>query len=267
MSENFGSSNFINTSSNTVNCQKRVQGFIDHWNIVPGMEQCGYLLSDLYRWYKEWEAGNGREPLMYNGFTKQILTQLNLRKRCLPVGGSRKTVAIGLLVSGKETVDIKASENDLAPAMAAQERFPIIIDFQGYQLKTMLDEITGKPVATIKPICDAMGLDHNAQRKLILRSPVLNSVCSLRTSTGKDGKNYEMLCLPIDYIPGWLFKIHPNRYPEEMREVIILFQHGCHQALAEYWFGGPKKITPGNPPKFEDVNKPAAAGRGQRRFV
>ena len=45
-----------------------------------------------------------------------------------------------------------------------------------------------------------------AQHRLISEDPVLNSVICQTQSTGSDGKNYEMVCMPLDYLNGWLFK-------------------------------------------------------------
>ena len=57
----------------------------------------------------------------------------------------------------------------------------------------------------IRPICEALGIDFARQRKKIQEDEDLSSVVVLTPSTGSDGKQYEMLCLPIRYIFGWLF--------------------------------------------------------------
>jgi hypothetical protein len=81
----------------------------------------------------------------------------------------------------------------------------------------------------MKPVVEGIGLDWKAQR--IKLSPVegisspteklnkghIPSVnkfsCHLMVTTGKDGKKYEMLCMPITKLNGWLFSINPNKIP------------------------------------------------------
>ena len=48
-----------------------------------------------------------------------------------------------------------------------------------------------------------------------------------------------MLCLPIEYLNGFLFKINPNKVKDEkVRERIIRYQKECYRALYEYFFDG-----------------------------
>lgn len=62
----------------------------------------------------------------------------------------------------------------------------------------------------IRPICDALGIDAKVQRQKIQEDEDLSSTGVLSTSVGADGKEREMLCLPIRYIFGWLFTINPK---------------------------------------------------------
>ena len=45
-------------------------------------------------------------------------------------------------------------------------------------------------------------VDSDGQRKRIDRKEALNSVMVIMTTTGNDGKKYEMLCLPIEVLNG-----------------------------------------------------------------
>jgi len=62
----------------------------------------------------------------------------------------------------------------------------------------------------IKPICEALGIDAKAQRDRINRDEILSSVGVMTTSTGSDGKQYEMVNLPLKFVFGWLFTINPK---------------------------------------------------------
>ena len=71
------------------------------------------------------------------------------------------------------------------------------INFNNQQLLTV--EKDGIKYVAVKPICENLGLDWDSQRKRIERDDVLSSVKVIMTATGSDNKNYEMVCLPIDY--------------------------------------------------------------------
>lgn len=90
----------------------------------------------------------------------------------------------------------------------------------------------------LKPICTAMGIDWSGQKKLIERDEVLSSVMVMMTTTGSDGKSYEMVCLPLDYLNGWLFKLTPSLFTsKEVREKVIRYQRECFRVLAEHFLG------------------------------
>lgn len=54
----------------------------------------------------------------------------------------------------------------------------------------------------------------------------------------EDGKKREMICLPIEYLNGWLFGIDINRCKPEIRDTLIKYKKECYQALHDYWFNG-----------------------------
>ena len=87
----------------------------------------------------------------------------------------------------------------------------------------------------IKPICDAMGIDPKVQRTKIQEDEFLSSVGVLSTSTGSDGKQYEMVCLPLEFVFGWLFTINPKNVKEEAREAVSKYRIECYRALYKYF--------------------------------
>jgi hypothetical protein len=92
-----------------------------------------------------------------------------------------------------------------------------------------------KVLVALKPICAAMDLDWASQHRLIKEDPVLISVVCVMHTTGADGKQYEMLCLPLDYLNGWLFKISAKRYTGARRDAIVRYQKECYRVLAEHF--------------------------------
>lgn len=99
----------------------------------------------------------------------------------------------------------------------------------------------GETLVPIKPICTAIGIDSKSQRNKIERHPILSSVGVIMTSTGADGKHYEMMCLPIEFVFGWLFTIDTNSVTEEARPNVMKYQQECYHALFTYFAGASKR--------------------------
>ena len=93
----------------------------------------------------------------------------------------------------------------------------------------------------IKPICEALGIDRKAQQDKIREDEFLSSVGVLSTATGADGKQYEMFCLPLEFIFGWLFTINPKNVKEEAQEAVRQYRIECYRVLYNHFFGNLKK--------------------------
>lgn len=89
--------------------------------------------------------------------------------------------------------------------------------------------------ATMKPICEAIGVNWRAQYNRMIRHPVLNSTVVMMTTVAEDGKAREMLMLPIEYLNGWLFGIDVNRVKPEIKDKLIAYQRECFRVLDQYW--------------------------------
>lgn len=110
------------------------------------------------------------------------------------------------------------------------------ISFNNQSLITI--EQNGVHYVAMKPICENIGIDWRAQRQRIVRDEVLCSTVVIIPTVAEDGKNREMLCLPIQYLNGWLFGIDINRCNPEIRDTLIKYKKECYQALHDYWFNG-----------------------------
>lgn len=104
-----------------------------------------------------------------------------------------------------------------------------LIEFQGAKI-VALHEHDGIYVA-VKPIVDAIGLSWRGQNERILRDAVLSSVARVIRATGSDDKNYEMICLPLDMLNGWLFGVDTNRVKPELKQKMVAYQRECYRAL------------------------------------
>lgn len=112
----------------------------------------------------------------------------------------------------------------------------VITTINGIEVSAVRDENLNFFVP-VKPICQALGIDPDAQRQRINRHYILNSVAVTLTATGADGKHYEMLCLPLKFAYGWLFTIDANLVAEIRRESVAGYQLECYEALYRHFAG------------------------------
>ncbi|MCA9995739.1 MAG: ORF6C domain-containing protein [Anaerolineales bacterium] len=107
----------------------------------------------------------------------------------------------------------------------------------------------------IRPICDYLGLDWSAQYRRISRDPVLSEVVqgvAITTTPSVDGRGgglQEMSCLPLKFLPGWLFGVSASRVKEELREKIMRYQRESYDVLWEAFQEG--RLT--SDATFEDL--------------
>jgi hypothetical protein len=87
-------------------------------------------------------------------------------------------------------------------------------------------------------LCEDIGLDWAAQYRRIRRdellNPALRGVVITATPSWAEGcSDYsrEMLCLPLELIPGWLAGVHPSWVSEESRDRLIRYQRETFRHL------------------------------------
>lgn len=100
----------------------------------------------------------------------------------------------------------------------------------------------GNVYVPIRPICDLLGVDSAAQRRRIERDPVLAETavtCDVVTaSQGQPAQRRAMLCLPLDFISGFLFGINASRVKPEIKARLIRYQKECYKVLSEAFYDG-----------------------------
>jgi len=89
----------------------------------------------------------------------------------------------------------------------------------------------------VKPVCELLGISHQAQFKRIQQDKILNSVVMQCMTTGADNKVYDMTCLPLRYVFGWLFSIDPEKVKPEVKESVIKYQRLCYDTLYDHFMG------------------------------
>ena len=104
----------------------------------------------------------------------------------------------------------------------------------GISLQVVADD--REQLVAVKPVCEILGVDFSAQRAKLKEHPVYGSTMVLSTTVGADGKEREMVCIPLRFFPGWLFSINPDNVKEEVRKKLIEYQLKCNDILYDYFF-------------------------------
>ena len=92
------------------------------------------------------------------------------------------------------------------------------IDFYGDELIAV--SLDGQPYIPLAPICDFLGVSWSGQSERIRRDAVLSEAALSLRVTRKESQRggRDMICLPLEYLNGWLFGINASRVREELRE-------------------------------------------------
>ena len=147
------------------------------------------------------------------------------------------------LISNDNKEDTKSNRSRRGIAETAA-RFILIFITMVTQTLTKVNDVYIQVVENengifvpIKPICDALGIDSEAQRQRIERDEILGSTAFIIKAVAADEKEREMICLPVKFIHGWLFSIDISRVKEEAKENVLKFKMECYDVLYEHFFG------------------------------
>lgn len=106
-----------------------------------------------------------------------------------------------------------------------------IIKFHDTQLLGYQDD-KGTIWVAVKPICEGIGLNAQQLRK----DEILTRVGALKHLHDTSNRLQEMLCLPLDYVSGWLFTIQVSRVNPEVKPVLIAYKLECHKILFNHFY-------------------------------
>lgn len=99
----------------------------------------------------------------------------------------------------------------------------------------------GETLVPIKPICTAIGIAFERQYTKLKEDETFNSVITLTVTTGADGKQYEMVCLPLMYVYLWLGSINPKNVSDEARPFVSKYRIECAESLYAHFAGTSKR--------------------------
>lgn len=121
----------------------------------------------------------------------------------------------------------------------------VTVEFHGQSLVAVL--IDGQPYVAMKPICENIGLQWEAQLKRIKRNPVLETCMSIMDmQMPGDNQRREFAFLPLDMLNGWLFGVDVNRVREEIKPRLIQYQKECFGVLFRHFMPQPAASAPAN---------------------
>ena len=100
-------------------------------------------------------------------------------------------------------------------------------------------DVNGVNWIAIKPICDALNIDHSAQYKKIKKDDILLSEYANLPIQVQDDQLRDYMCLPEKFIYGWIFSIQSNseelkKYKKECYEILYNHFHGTITKRKEY---------------------------------
>lgn len=112
-----------------------------------------------------------------------------------------------------------------------------MVPFNGRQIEVTADD---NHLVAMKSLVEGIGLDWKGCYNIINKDEVLKSVMVVTTITAADGKDYSTICLPMEYLNGFLFKLNPGRYKRrpEIQAKLVQYQRECYQVLHQYFSKG-----------------------------
>ena len=124
---------------------------------------------------------------------------------------------------------VAGSANTPKPRRNDRKQLPVKVEFCGTALEGVI--VDGKAYVAMKPIVEGMGLTWEPQFSKLRADEVLSSVVTEIVMTATDGKRYKMLCLPEDFLQGWLFTVKPGKIKPELREKLVKYKRECYRVL------------------------------------
>ena len=85
----------------------------------------------------------------------------------------------------------------------------VTVPFNGQRVVSVIHD--GSAYVALKPICENLGIDWSSQLKSIKRDTVLSEGMVIMTIPS-DGGPQETVCVPLEYLNGWLFDRRENRH-------------------------------------------------------
>lgn len=106
------------------------------------------------------------------------------------------------------------------------------ISFHRNVIEAIKDENGGLWVS-VRSICDGVGIEWARQCQKLSEDPKF--ICIHMYTVAGDGRQREMVCLPLNQLNGWLFSINPNKVREDIRPKLLQYQQECMDVLYKHF--------------------------------
>lgn len=116
----------------------------------------------------------------------------------------------------------------------------------------------------VKPICDAIGVAYERQFTKLKEHELLAPTITLRVMVAADGKEREMVCLPLEFVYGWLFTINTKNVSEGARDNVKRYQLECYRALYTHFAGSLRRRVEENEAEIKALEAVNEAIKGVR---
>jgi hypothetical protein len=105
----------------------------------------------------------------------------------------------------------------------------VVIPFRGWDLIAWANAQPADARIAVRPICEHIGIAWQPQHVKLTSDSTFS--CHDIVMTGSDGKQYEMVTLPVLQLNRWLCGINANRVKPEIAPKLMQFQDYCMWAI------------------------------------
>lgn len=110
------------------------------------------------------------------------------------------------------------------------------VQVPGTDRPIMATEHDGRPFVPLRPMCEAIGVDVDGQRRKLDQAEwARTELISVRDSAGR---MQQAVALDADHVPMWLATIQVSRVTEAARPILIAYQREAATALRDYFYRG-----------------------------
>lgn len=126
----------------------------------------------------------------------------------------------------------------------------LITSINGIDIYAVNDK-DGNVFVPVKPICDAIGVAYQTQHLKLQEHEILAPTITLRVMVAADGKKREMVCLPLEFVYGWIFTINTKNVSEKAHDSVLRYQLECYNALYRHFAGSLRRRVEENEVEIE----------------
>jgi len=114
------------------------------------------------------------------------------------------------------------------------------IDFHNDRI--FLVEQDGEPYVPVRPVTDNLGLAWKPQYMKLMSNQKRWSV-TIMVTVALDGKQRDMVCMPLKKYPAFINSIAPRKCKRQIRAKLEAYQEESDNAMWDYWSKG-KAVNP-----------------------